>query len=84
MTSQPAWAIRVKSIKGYIGYLWFESGSETPSHRRGCTTALFATRREAHEALPRVRGPAEHGRFPDARVERVLVTIRPARWKRER
>lgn len=38
-------------------------------------TMLFRTRREAREALPVVKGPADRGKFPDARVVRVSVTV---------
>ena len=82
MKSRRAWAIRVGRYAGgdvYIGLGWFES--VTPPAQRGCPTALFATRREARAALPRVKGS---GKFTDARVERVLVTIRPVRRRQER
>jgi hypothetical protein len=38
-------------------------------------TMLFRTRREAREAMPVVKGPADRGKFPDARVVRVSVTV---------
>lgn len=39
------------------------------------STMLFRSRREAREALLKVKGPADRGLFPSARVVRVQVTV---------
>ena len=72
------WAITTDS-HGLIGVGRF-IGPHVPASGRVAwpyllPTMLFRTRREAREALPVVKGPAERGKFPDARVVRVSVTV---------
>ncbi len=68
MTTGKAWAIGTVEV-GHLGHGWFDWLSDAP-HVHGCRTALFATRREARLALPRLKRT-----FPKARVVRVRVTI---------
>lgn len=67
------WAIMTDS-HGLIAVGWFV-GAHRPDHPFLLPTMLFRTRREAREALPVVKGPADRGKFPDARVVRVSVTV---------
>lgn len=71
------WAIATSY--GLIGVGWFV-GAGNPKPIRVqypwlVPTMLFRTRREAREALPVVKGPADRGKFPDARVARVSITV---------
>lgn len=74
MSKYYGWAIDTRSEEGHglIGrYWWFENGpSLIPKHMEGHRTALFCTRREAREALPKTRRG-----FPKSKVIRVKVTI---------
>ena len=67
------WAIDTQSKEGhgYIGrYWWFEGNCNIPKHMEGHRTALFCTRREAREALPKTRRA-----FPKSKVIKVIVRI---------
>lgn len=68
------WAINTNSDEGHglLGrYWWFEGTPPIiPDHLHGHEIAVFKTRREAREALPRVRRA-----FKKARVERVHIDI---------
>lgn len=70
-----AWAIDSKSDEGhgFIGRYWnFETIFHLlPIHLEGCKVALFKTRKDALDNLPKVRRFA----FPKARVVRVVVKI---------
>lgn len=68
------WAIDTRSEEGHnlIGrYWWFGNKRIIPIHMEGHKTALFCTRREAREALPRTRMA-----FPKSKVIKVEVTIK--------
>lgn len=70
------WAITTDT-HGLIGvgrFPWLAEASIV-SYPYLLPTMLFRTRREAREALPVVKGPADRGKFPDARVVRVSVTV---------
>jgi len=70
------WAIQTrgqfagKPRPGYIGVYWFQPGYNHPPFQ-ACTTALFKTRREAREHLPRVKIPYGHRTARIVRVEIV-------------
>ena len=68
------WAIHTGSKEGhgYIGRYWLSR--EIPIHMLGHRTALFQTRKEARQALPKTRRG-----FPNSRVVKVKVVIRPTR-----
>jgi len=64
------WAIQTKHDgRGYIGVYWFNPSYDFPPFQ-ACRTALFKTRREAREHLPRVKIPYGH---PTAKVVRVEI-----------
>jgi len=66
------WAIQTKhggDRRGYIGVYWFNPSYDFPPFQ-ACRTALFKTRREAREHLPRVKIPYGH---PEAKVVRVEI-----------
>lgn len=72
-----AWAIFCNSGEGhgFIGRYWdfYKVFYLLPIHLEGCKIALFKTRKDALENLPKVR----HA-FPKARVVGVSVTIKPS------
>jgi hypothetical protein len=71
-----AWAIATDGFEaGYIGVFWF--APVLPEHVDGQHLALFATRKKAREYLTRVKGPRERGKFPDAHVVHVRITVQP-------
>jgi hypothetical protein len=73
MTFQ-AWAIDTQSGEGHglIGrYWWFDENSRNiPKHMEGCRFALFKTRKDAREALPKVKRA-----FPKSKIKHVNVRI---------
>ncbi len=72
MSEYYGWVIDTRSNErhGLIGRFWCFGGNRIPTHMRGHHTALFCTRREAREALPKTRRA-----FPKSRVVKVDVTI---------
>lgn len=68
------WAIDTRSKEGHglIGrYWWFyDFPTHIPQHMEGHHTALFCTRREAREALPKTRRA-----FPKSKVVKATVRI---------
>ncbi len=66
------WAILTGA--GFIGPFWLSHGQQPGPHM--LPVALFLTRERARRSLPLVKGPKDRGRFPDARVVRVSVTVR--------
>lgn len=70
-----AWAIATDGFDGgYVGVFWF---SPVPEHVDGQRLCIFATRKKARKYLALVKGPSDRGKFPDARVVRVRITVRP-------
>ena len=73
-----AWAIDTREPEGgYLGrYYWFDSKSpQIPAYMEGNVFALFTTRQLARTYLPVAKGPKERGKYPRARVQRVMVTL---------
>lgn len=72
METFKAWAIDTRSDEGhgFVGRYWKFVSDPLPVHMKGCRTALFETRVEARENLPKVKRA-----FPKAQVKRVTVTI---------
>jgi len=69
------WAIGTGEEKDrYLGGLWFSR--EDPTHHQGFRIAVFETRTQARAALAVVKGPADCGKFPKARIVRVRVTLK--------
>lgn len=68
------WAIRCGEGLGFVG-IYRMDHQQIVEPWRALTTALFGTRREARDHLPRVKGPADRGLYPNARVVRVRVTV---------
>lgn len=63
---------------GLIGYGWFGNALNiSPALARvsGLRIMFFETRRQAQEHLLIVKGGIDHGKFPRAKVVRVVVTI---------
>ncbi len=74
MSEYIGWAIDTRSDEGHglIGrYWWLGKYNVIPKHMEGHQTALFCTRREAREALPKTRRA-----FPKSKVVKVTVRVR--------
>lgn len=75
MGEYSGWAIDTCSREGHglIGRYWWFEGEPThiPKHMEGHRSALFCTRREAREALPKTRSS-----FPKSKVVKVNVRLR--------
>ena len=75
MSEYYGWAIDTCSEEGHglIGrYWWFgDKYTHIPKHMEGHRTALFCTRREAREALPKTRRA-----FPKSKVVKAFVSVK--------
>ena len=80
-----AWAINSRSDEGhgYLGRYWgFQYSSQNiPSHMHGCRIALFDKRALARAEVEAMKAKA-YVLFPNARVEKVTVTIESSRGKK--
>lgn len=76
LAAYDSWAIDTRSAEGHglVGIWWWfgRRPAPLPPHVLGCRAALFATRRQAREALPHVREA-----FPAAMVVRVRAVVEP-------
>lgn len=70
-----AWAIATGTASRFIGHGWFDQAERLFPWHAGLRIALFSTRAVARVMLRRVKGPADQGRFPLAKVVRVAVRI---------
>ena len=74
MSEYYGWAIDTRSKEGHglIGRFWWFGGPVLiPKHLEGHRKALFCTRKEAREALPKTRRS-----FPKSKVIKVNVVIK--------
>jgi len=58
-----------------IGPLWFMREGSDQGQLSGYRSAAFRTRDAARLALKLVKGPADRGLYPKARIQRVLVYL---------
>lgn len=73
--SHTAWAVKVDN--GYLGIYFFDHTVQPLPAQRGCTTALFKTRREARELERKCKHKYEGWcSHPEARTVKVKVLIK--------
>ena len=73
------WAISTGEGPGlWIGWGWMNPQYQSEPWE-AFRIALFDRRREARAVLPKVKGPADRGRYPKAKVCRVTITIKEKR-----